>query len=169
MNVSEFNEVLERNAGANLEFVLPDGQRIPPHFHVTEVGRIDRAFIDCGGTKRATSSCMLQLWTADDIAHRLVPSKLSKIMTLAKPTLKSDDLSVEVEYGDKVAGQYTIDRYDSVFGTLRFTLAGKRTDCLAKDKCGVDGCSTVECCESPKVAEIQAEAKTSCGCGPGCC
>lgn len=168
MNVSEFNEVLERNSGANLEFVLPNGQRLPPHFHVTEVGRIDRAFIDCGGTKRAASSCMLQLWTADDISHRLVPSKLAKIMTLAKPTLKSDDLPVEVEYGEEVAGQYTIERYDSVFGTLRFMLAGKRTDCLAKDKCGVDGCSTVEFCEAPEVAEKQPAVKSSC-CGPGCC
>lgn len=148
MNVNELNQVLANHPDSAIEFVLPDGQRIPPHFHVTEVGRVDRSFIDCGGTKRTNSSCMLQLWTADDTGHRLSPSKLAKIMLLAAPTLRSDMLPVEVEYGQQVASQYSVDHFESVFGTLRFALVGKRTDCLAKDKCGVDGCNTPDCCST---------------------
>lgn len=145
MNVKEFTEVLVQNETAALEFVLPGGLPVPDHFHVTEVGRVDRAFIDCGGTRRATSSCMLQLWTADDVSHRLKPTKLVRVMSLAAPLLQSDDLPVEVEYGKDVASQYSVDHFQSVFGKLRFVLVSKRTDCLAMDKCGVDGCSTTDC------------------------
>jgi hypothetical protein len=148
MNVHEFKLALQQNERAVLQFVLPGGERIPAHFHVTEVGRIDRSFIDCGGTKRRTAACMLQIWTANDLDHRLVPGKLSGIMDLAESVLQSDDIPVEVEYGVNVAGQYTIDHYEALFGTLTFVLAGKQTDCLAKDKCGVEGCNTQGCCES---------------------
>jgi len=37
---------------STIGFKLPDGQLIPVHFHVTEVGLINKHFIDCGGTER---------------------------------------------------------------------------------------------------------------------
>src|SRR4051812_20779768 len=49
-----------------LTFVLPDGDRIPAHAHITEVGRIDKRFIDCGGTIRSLANCTLQAWVAED-------------------------------------------------------------------------------------------------------
>ncbi len=33
-------------------FQLPNGEFVPPHFHITEVGAVSRHFIDCGGTER---------------------------------------------------------------------------------------------------------------------
>lgn len=168
MNVGEFNRVLNQYGSARLQFVLPSGAAIPAHFHVTEVGRVDKSFIDCGGTHRAAASCLLQVWTASDTDHRLAPSKLAKITALAAPILQSDALPVEVEYGEEVASQYAIDHFESTFGTLRFVLTGKRTDCLAKDKCGVDGCDTSGCCEAPRIADHQPTVRTDCGCGPTC-
>jgi len=35
-----------------LQFRLPDGQYIPSHFHITEIGLIDKQYIDCGGVHR---------------------------------------------------------------------------------------------------------------------
>lgn len=168
MNVSEFNDVLSQHGSAKLQFVLPNGATVPVHFHVTEVGRVDKTFIDCGGTQRAVASCLLQVWTADDADHRLVPSKLAKIMSLAAPLLQSDTLPVEVEYGEDTASQYAVDRFESTFGTLRFVLASKRTDCLAKDKCGVDGCNANGCCEASAISQEEPTARPTCGCGPCC-
>jgi len=147
MKVAQFQQLLEQYPNAKLNFQLPNGQQIPSHFHVTEVGRIDKSFIDCGGTIRQLASCSIQIWTADDLDHRLAPNKLAGILTIAKPVLKSHDLPVEVEYGTAAAALYSISHAEAVFGDLTFFLAGKQTDCLAKDKCGVDTCSPkAGCC-----------------------
>ena len=146
MNVQELVSVLEMNANASLRFVLPTGELVPDHFHVTEIGRIEKNFIDCGGTRRQSVSCMLQAWAADDVDHRLTAGKLAKIFQLAAPILKTKDLPVEVEYGTEVAGQYMLDRVETTDMALQFVLVAKHTDCLARDKCGVDECSAVGCC-----------------------
>ena len=43
-------------------FIATDGSVVPAHFHITEVGRVDRYFIDCGGAKRKQTRINLQLW-----------------------------------------------------------------------------------------------------------
>ena len=47
MRLSEFKNSLVKQE--LLTFKLPNGTKIPSHFHVTEVGLITREFIDCGG------------------------------------------------------------------------------------------------------------------------
>ena len=89
---------LKENPDASLQFQLPDGTFVPAHFHVTEVGRVQKDFVDCGGTQRSKASCVLQLWIASDEEHRLDSSKLTRIMELGATALPIRNLSVEVEY-----------------------------------------------------------------------
>jgi hypothetical protein len=49
MNVSEFKTHLGQHADKPLQFILPTGSKIPLHAHITDVTRIDKRFIDCGG------------------------------------------------------------------------------------------------------------------------
>lgn len=46
----------------------PDAAFVPAHFHITEIGRIQKDFIDCGGTVRSAVTCLLQVWVAHDTA-----------------------------------------------------------------------------------------------------
>ena len=140
VNIQQFHLVLRRGGDRQIQFQLPGGTLIPAHFHVTEVGRIDKHFIDCGGTRRHAASCLLQTWVADDTHHRLTAAKLSDILHLAEPILDSPDLPVEIEYGPDVAAQYAVDDFDLSDEAFTFTLIGKKTDCLAPDKCGITGC-----------------------------
>jgi len=71
MNINAFREVLTANPEAAIRFMLPDGDFVPAHFHITEVGRVHKDFIDCGGTVRSTTACVLQVWVAGDLEHRL--------------------------------------------------------------------------------------------------
>lgn len=135
MQVSEFIEALERNKEAVLRIILPSGEAVPQHFHVTEVGRVEKDFIDCGGARRKVVSCVLQAWTADDFDHRLKAGKLAKIMKLAEETLGSGSLPMELEYGAEVISLYSIKGVALSEGTLQLELAGKQTACLAMDKC----------------------------------
>ena len=135
MKTSEFKAHLETHPEYELRFVLPDGDVVPAHAHITEAGRVDKTFIDCGGTVRTNSNCMLQAWVADDVEHRLAPGKLARVLDLAAPIFRGDDLEIEVEYEDCAISQFPVREASVADGVLTFTLGSKHTDCLAKDVC----------------------------------
>ena len=151
MNVREFRAVLEANPGVKMHFMLPDQSFVPAHYHITEIGRVHKDFIDCGGTVRSLTSCMLQVWVASDVDHRLETTKLAKIMEIARPLLKSDDLPVEVEYEDAVVAQYPLGGAEVTPSGILFYLGTKHTACLAPEKCGVGG---EGCCAPPEPKRI---------------
>src|SRR5882757_9725532 len=109
MKLADLKNHLSTNPGANLRFVLPNGNSVPAHAHVTEVARIDKRFVDCGGTLRNDSWCRLQTWFADDTDHRLTAGKLLKILDKAKPFLASDDLEVDVEHEAGYISQFPLE------------------------------------------------------------
>ena len=115
-----------------VRFKLPSGESVPEHFHVTEIGLIDRYFIDCGGTKRRDSKVNFQLYTADDYDHRLSAYKLNDIIDLSRAELDLEDNEVEVEYQGDTIGKYGLE-----FNGKEFVLTTTQTDCLAKDSCGI--------------------------------
>ena len=140
-SLSAVRAMLAAEPGAGVMFELPDGTRVPPHFHVTEVGRVRKDFIDCGGTVRSSERCVLQVWVADnDEAHRLSAGKLAKIIDLAGPLLGTADLPMEVEYDVGVITQFPIEGAVRTPEGIIFRLGGKHTACLAPDRCGVACC-----------------------------
>jgi len=140
----------------NISFQLPNGTFVPGHFHVTEVGKITKNFIDCGGTVRTEEVANFQLWNANDYDHRLHPEKLLNIIQLSEDILKIEDLEIEVEYQAETIGKFGLD-----FDGKTFLLTSKKTDCLAKDKCGIP--------EKPKVKLSDLNANSCCPPGGNCC
>ena len=157
MKLSEIKKHLITVEAVNFE--LEDGTKVPEHFHVTEVGIVTKAFIDCGGTVRNEKVANFQLWDADDYDHRLKPGKLLDIIALSERVLGMEDLEIEVEYQSQ-----TIGKYDLAFNGKDFVLLAKQTNCLAPDKCGVPS-------EKPKLnlVNLQAVDQNSCTPGGGCC
>jgi len=117
MTLREWKTALSNEPAAALHWMLPDGDFVPPHFHVTEVGRVRKDFVDCGGIRRSTSACVLQLWTADDTDHRLVSGRLSMIPGPADDLFADAEFEVEVEYDRGVLANYPL-------GGIEFTPAG---------------------------------------------
>jgi len=146
MNITELKSILEENPTKGIDFVLPDKTTIPAHFHITEVGHVQKDFIDCGGTRRGFSSCVLQVWVASDEAHLLTAGKLGSILKLAVKILPSDDLPVEVEFESPYISVFPIESADPTGKTVVFQLTTKHTDCLAKEKCGIE--SEPSCCSA---------------------
>ena len=159
MNLSKFRTALARDPNAALHYMLPDGDFVPAHFHVTEIGRVHKEFVDCGGTRRESTACVVQVWVAADIAHRLTAGKLSKIVELAAPILKDDDLAVEIEYEAGTISQYPLGGMEVTPNGLLLMLGSKHTDCLAPDRCGIPVLAS---------AAPTAQPKGSCGTS-GCC
>jgi hypothetical protein len=135
MKVSEFKDHLEAAPEHELRFVLPNGETIPVHAHITEVGRTDRRFLDCGGTLRNVSSCTLQAWVAEDLDHRLLPGSLANILAKAQPILGTDELDVEVEFESGFISQFPVVGAAIRGEALELQLGTKHTDCLAKEIC----------------------------------
>lgn len=135
MRLSEFKKILREFPEQNIRFVLPTGGKIPPHAHVTEVARIDKKFIDCGGTLRTETTCRLQSWFQDDTDHRLTASKLLTILEKAATFLETDDLEVEVEYEAPFIAQFPVEQAGAESENLIVKLGIKHTACLAEDKC----------------------------------
>jgi len=130
MRLSNFIQVL--NKLEELRFQLPNGEFVPAHFHITEVGNINRSYIDCGGILRQEKKISLQLWVASDIEHRLKPNNLLKILQLAEKQLGFSNIEIEVEYQQATIGRYEIDFDGGVF-----QLINTQTACLAADQCGI--------------------------------
>ena len=130
MKLSQVKLVLE--ALETIAFQLPNGEFVPRHFHVTEIGKITKHFIDCGGTVRNEEVVNFQLWNANDYDHRLHPEKLLNIIELSEKALQIQDLEIEVEYQAETIGKFGLD-----FDGKNFLLTNKQTDCLAKDNCGI--------------------------------
>ena len=155
MKPSEIENILTKIK--KIVFELPNGELIPKHFHITEIGKVTRHFIDCGGTERKEEFINFQLWNADDYEHRLSSNKLLEIINLAESTLNLNDIEIEVEYQSDTIGKFGLD-----FNGTNFLLTNKQTDCLAKDKCGIPE-------EKTKIKLSEIQTKDSCTPGNGCC
>lgn len=157
MKLSAIKNILTSLEEVN--FVLPNGQFVPKHFHITEVGLINKHFIDCGGTVRKENVINFQLWEAGDFDHRLAPEKLVKIITLSEKTLDLQDQEIEVEYQAGTIGKYGLD-----FDGVNFLLTNKQTACLASDACGIPAEK-----QKASLANLGKSDTASCTPGGGCC
>lgn len=150
MTIIELKTTLDSEKGKGLTFSLPDGNLVPAHFHLTEIGFVRKEFIDCGGTVRVEGKCLLQVWVANDVEHRVDVDKFLQILEHGKPVLPSEELPVEVEYEHPYIAHFPIGGLEISEEEVTIQLTLKHTDCLAKDVCGID--------------EV-----TGCAVGSGCC
>lgn len=158
MKLSELKSLLAENTDRFFRISLPDGSAVPLSFHVTEVGRVQKTFLDCGGTLRESVVCQLQVWVGEDYDHRIETGKMAAILKKAQPYLPDESVPVEVEYESAVISQYIVESTEISGKAVILHLAHKHTECLAPELCGLP--------PLPKSAESQSS--NSC-CGPQSC
>lgn len=152
MRISEFKNHL---AGLKaLNFITPNGNFVPRHFHITEVGLTTKHSVDCGNVLHTDETATIQIWVANDYEHRLTPAGLSKIIDISAKVLNGRDPEVEIEYQTDTIGKYGV-----ALQGENFVLLPLQTDCRAKDKCGI-----------PELTLEPAQKQSGC-CTPGggCC
>lgn len=140
---------------SSLHFYHPDGSPVPAHFHVTEVGLVEKRFIDCGGTSRNEQHISFQLWVAGDDDHRLSPRKFLDILHQAEKAFGLPDVEVSCEYQTDTLGRYRIQA--SLDG---LNLLPIEASCLAPDQCGIPAAK-------PRIR--LSTLTNSCQPGSGCC
>lgn len=135
MKLVELKTLLKNNGDKQFQIQLPSQNQIPISFHVTEVGQINKTFIDCGGKVHSSQTCQLQIWVGEDEDHRINAGKLASILELARAIVPSDEIELEIEYEDAVISQYPVAEYSVGEDAVTLHLATKHTDCLAKELC----------------------------------
>jgi hypothetical protein len=155
MTLSELKSLLAAHPDRVFRLQLPDGDAVPVSFHVTEIGRVNKTFLDCGGTLRESTVCQLQIWVGEDYDHRIETRKLSGILEKGGELLPDDSVPVEIEYEDEVISQYTVDSHAVAMDAVVIRLAHKHTECLAPELCGL-----------PDLRLPAIGGKSNC-CGPG--
>ena len=150
MTLHDLQNALDANPRLFPRFVLPDGDYIPAHAHVTEVGHVVRNFIDCGGLIGREEKVVLQTHVGDDIDHRLRSDRFVKILRLGNRLIPSVDLDVDVEYDCCVVAQYPIAEAISDGEHLNLILRRGRTQCRARERreseTAADCCATSAAC-----------------------
>lgn len=159
MNLAEFRQAVADHPDHQLQLLLDDGTAIAPHFHVTEVGRVEKHFVDCGGKRREAVACVLQTLVAGDVDHRLSTTKLARILDLVDTLQLPGDAPVEVEHQERSVSIDAVAGFDVVDGVLQFRLTPKHTACLAEDACGIS---------IPQSQSLEVVGNECCG-GSGCC
>jgi Family of unknown function (DUF6428) len=146
MKLSDLRAVLEKHPNTLPRFVLPDGDFIPPHAHVTEVGYVVKNFIDCGGVTGKSETVLLQTHVGQDTDHRLKTDRFAKILQLGGKVLPYDQLEVEVEYDCCVVAQYPVSDARPAGAHLDLILGKRRTQCLAQERQKDAGVPVDACC-----------------------
>lgn len=135
MTVRELKAYLAQAGELPVRFILPGETPVPAHAHVTEVARVDKRFVDCGGTLREDAFCRLQTWVAEDLDHRLNARKLLGILDKGDAVLRSVELTVDVEHETTLISQYPLREVRLTDGELQLHLDPRHTDCLARELC----------------------------------
>jgi hypothetical protein len=134
MTLHDLQDALEANPKRFPRFVLPDGDYIPVHAHVTEVGHVVRIFIDCGGLTGKEEKVVLQTHVGNDTDHRLRSDRFAKILQLGSRVIPRADLDVDVEYDCCVVAQYPIAEATPEGEHLNLILRRNRTQCRARQR-----------------------------------
>ena len=80
ISISALKAALAAAPALPLTVVWTDGEAIEPHFHVTEVGRVQKDFVDCGGTVRR----LVTLRPPEDMPHCPAGTSLHRNLTIQR-------------------------------------------------------------------------------------
>ena len=147
MTLRKLQTVLEANARLFPRFMLPGGDYIPAHAHVTEVGHVVRNFIDCGGLIGKEEKVVLQTHVGTDTDHQLRSDRFAKILQLGTRVIPGADLDVDVEYDCCVVAQYPIAEARAKGQYLDLILQRGQTQCRARERREAE--TGDRCCATP--------------------
>ena len=164
MTLFEFKTLLHQNRETLFQVVLPHGDAVPISFHITEVGRVEKTFLDCGGKLHTRSTCQLQVWVGPDEDHRIQAGKMADILERSGQVVPDDSLELELEYEreDGFVSQFPVADFEVSQGAVVLRLGVRHTQCLAPELCIVPSAKS-----QPIALNVLSNG---CGCGPsGCC
>lgn len=162
MITSEFLNLLQDHKDKSLVFEYQAGKVVPANYHITEVKNISIESVDCGARTDSWNETIVQLWESpSEIGKTEFMSSykaLGILNKVDKMRAMDRDAELKIEYSNHQfhTAQLFVDDYTWNNDKLVLKLSVKKTDCKAKETCGVP-------------IEATLESNSSCAPGSGCC
>jgi Family of unknown function (DUF6428) len=163
MTTQELFTLLKDHQGKSLLFQYAPQQLVGANYHITEVKHIKIDAVDCGAQTDSWNETIIQLWESPaELGKTQYMSALKALGILNKVgKMKSYDLASEVkfEYSNALfhTAQLFVQDFEIYGNNLVLNLAIEKTDCKAKELCGV-----------PE-PEAVLEKTNTCAPNSGCC
>lgn len=169
MNTQELFNVLELHKDKFLLFEYAPDLLVGANYHITEVKHITVDSVDCGAQTDSWKETIIQLWESPlekgKTEYMSVLKALGILNKVGKMKAYYLDSEVKFEYSNANfhTAQLFVNDFEIQGQNLIFKLAIQKTDCKAKELCGVPE-------KIVEVAEKITEKVESC-CSPssGCC
>jgi hypothetical protein len=164
MKTSEFLSVLKQHQDKSLLFEYAPEKFVGANYHITEVKNITIDSVDCGAGTDFWKETIVQLWESPKEKGKRDYMSVYKALAILnkvdhiKPMLQDAEIKFEYSNEDFHTAQLFVDDYALDNQSLIVKLSVEKTDCKAKETCGVD----------PK-AEVKEETSTCCSPESGCC
>lgn len=164
MKTEDLLSILREHQGKSLQFEYHPGLFVSGNYHITEVKHISIDSVDCGGQTDSWNETIIQLWESPSEPPTKQPMSAYKALSILKKVsqLKSFDLNSEIKFEYSNSNFHTaqlyVNNYVTQEGNLILKLAINKTDCKAKDLCGI-----------PETKNIEVESEACCSLGTGCC
>lgn len=162
MKTQEFLELLATNQDKSLLFEYTPGKFVGANYHITEVKHITIDSVDCGAGTDSWKETIIQLWESPVEKEKKEFMSTYKALSILKkvgrikPFIPEAEVKFEYSNNSFNTAQLFVDDFEIADNQLIFKLAIQKTDCKAKEACGV-----------PEVADATQEA--CCSPGGGCC
>lgn len=169
MKTQELFSILEQHQDKVLLFEYAPNTFVGANYHITEVKHLKVDSVDCGSQTDSWKETIIQLWESPLEKGKTDFMTVSKALGILKKVgeMKPYDLNAEIkfEYSNNSfhTAQLFVDGFTTENNKLIYKLAVNKTDCKAKELCGVPE-SMVNIAE--KVVE---KAATCCSPESGCC
>ena len=165
MNTSELLSLLKQHQEKSLLFEYTDGKLVGANYHITEVKNIIVDAVDCGARTDFWKETIVQLWESPkekDKREYMTAYKALSILNKVdrmKPMVRDAEIKFEYSNADFHTAQLFVNDFSLNQKELVIHLAVQKTDCKAKDACGV------------QETKVTAEQEAAACCSPesGCC
>ena len=162
MKTNEFLSLLKTHPNKSLLFEYKTGHLVAANYHITEIKNITVDSIDCGAGTDFWKETIIQLWESpeekgkrDYMSANKALDILNKVDAI-KPMEKEVEVKFEYSNPDFHTAQLFVHGYEVRADQMIMKLGVERTDCKAKETCGIP-------------AEISVEDDNACTPGGGCC
>jgi len=157
MKTQELFSLLKTHQNKFLLFEYAPNLFVEANYHITEVKHISIDSVDCGAKTDNWNETIIQLWESPSELGKRNYLKVDKALGIFNKVgeIKPFDLDAEVKFEYSNATFHTAQLFVNDFeirdDNLIIKLAIEKTDCKAKDVCGVQVAvkETLEACCSP--------------------
>lgn len=162
MKTHEFLTLLNENKDKSLLFEYMPGLLIGANYHITEIKNITIDSVDCGAGTDFWKETIIQIYESPEEIGKTEYMTSDKALAILnrvdkiKPMEKEVEVKFEYSNSNFHTAQLFVNDYKIKGTNLILNLGIEKTDCKAKETCGIPDA-------------VEASTNKSCAPGSGCC